>query len=90
MEGSLKLPAALLGLGGCKLSLRLIMPDLDLKDDTSEVVVEDTEFFRGAARLLLPFARNRAETWRGEPGLSGAGILRLGEPIQCREAVERG
>jgi len=80
MEDILKLA---LGLGGCKLSLRLMRPDLDLNDDTE--VVDDTEFFRGAARFLLSFARIRVETWRGEPGVGGAGVLRLGEPIQCRE-----
>ena len=69
-----------LGLGR-KPSLRL-MSDLDLNDDT-EVVVDDTEFFRGGARFLLPFAWSRAETWRGER--PPRGVLRLGEPILCAE-----
>jgi hypothetical protein len=66
-----------------------MIPDLDLTDDT-EVVVDDIEFFRGAARFLLLFAWSRTETWRGEPTIRGPGVLRLGEPILCIEAVERG
>lgn len=90
MEATRRLTGVLgLVLGGYKLSLRVMLPDLDLKDDI-EVVVDDTEFFRGAMGFRCPFALSKVEIWRGELAVSGPGVLRLGEPIRWKEAVERG
>ena len=87
MEDTRRLTGILaLVLGGYKLSLRLMLPDLDLKDDT-EVVVDDTEFFRGAVRFSFPFALSKVEIWRGDPAVSGPGVLRLGEPIRWKDVV---